>query len=174
MLRTLVLWLAFLGAVAAGCREGGARSGGPGTALLPLEAPPGYEGSCAERVRSWREVRLAPDDGEPFLCFDAPRNGAGAPLGSPVALRGWAGYPARPDVAIQLQIVDTQGRRALGGLRRQSEGYGGAFRLVPIAEEAPLPRDTVAGETVRIHVIVANALDGSGLANGEVSVHVTP
>lgn len=173
-LATSALLFAANAGIVAACAGGEPRpgAGAAGSPLLPLEPPPGYVGSCAEQLRTWRAVRLNPDSGTPFLCFDVPRNGQAARLGAPVLLRGWAGYPAEPDTFIQLQIADTMGRRALVGLRRHIEGYGGSFRLVPFVEDAPLPRDTVPGETVRVHVIIANR-EGNSLASGEVSVLVT-
>ena len=148
---------------------------------LPAEPPPGYGDSCAERIRPWPEVRRSPDEGSNFLCIDTPSADVSVPIGTPIPVRGWAGYPATrgwaaypstPDVAIQIRVVDTLGRRSLVTVTRRHEGYGGAFRLVPVEVEAPLPRDTVPGETVRIELVIADPTTGDGLASGEVTARV--
>ena len=122
MTQRLVI-LALLSILAASCSRGEA-------------APPSFDGSCAARIHSWADWQRA-EHLQSFACLDAPTEGATST--SPTELRGWAGYPAHPEVAIQMQVADELGHRMLETAHRTIEGYGGSFRLVPFREVARLP-----------------------------------
>lgn len=144
------------------------------TSNVPETPPEGFEGSCAEALHSWDDIRENPDVVGDFLCLDAPAAGEAVQRGATLSL--WASYPYTPEVVIEIRTTAAEGGEAVQSYDRSYDDPGAnrTFWLIHLeGAEVPIPQDTPPGGELRIAVAINDAETSNTLVSSEVTAQLS-